>query len=421
MTQQPEIPLKRYDFKLHYRGKLYCQAELSRNIDLISAEPSGCLAIASEQRFSTVLYLLYGWINRQPVFPLLTESVSPELGKLTELLSRNLSELQYSFALAIATSGSQGKAKIALLSEQNITAHCRSLIKQIPLNEHSVWLNCLPLNHIAGVMIIYRCWFNNAAMLLHDGFDVQQIWQDIHQLSVSHISLVPRMLARLLDFADKRPLPESLKFIIVGGDKLSNRLLQRVELAGWPVIISYGMTEASSTIALGKSPEQLKPLQGFKLSIAQDAVLHISGEMLISAYAQCSTDGCYPDSRAFTGEFYQTSDRVNWDGEYLSIVGRNDEMLICGGKNIAPQYIESLLMVSEYINDVAVGKIPHDEWGDTIVALVCTKTDRVEQWIKVNIPREFQPQIILSIEQIPRNTMGKINRKQVQILIDKMS
>lgn len=404
----------KHGFKLCHQGKLYSQDEINLKIAEV-ARDSACLAVISEARFSTVLYLLYGWLYKKLVFP-----VSADFSKRAEQLCQaSLLTQKDNFILAIATSGSLSEPKIALISEYNIISHCRSLVKRIPLDKKSVWLNCLPLNHIAGVMIVYRCWLNNAVMLLHDDFNVQKIWADLQQFSVSHISLVPKMLASLLDYADGRQLPASLKFIIVGGDKLSESLLLRVKLSGWPVMISYGMTEACSTIALGETPQQLTPLDGFHLQLDHNSILSISGDMLISAYAQGDTDGCYINSNAFNQTYFKTSDQVNWDGKFLSILGRNDNMLISGGKNISPEYIESLLGAYAGIDDVAVGKIPHEEWGDTIVVLFSGDEGDFKYWIEAHIPREYQPRVLYKVAQIPRNSMGKIDRKSLQILIDK--
>ncbi len=392
------------ELKLYYGDKLYSWNELSKRFHNLPVVSQGI--VSSEQRFSTILHFLYGFVYEETIFPVGLAIIEDD-----SLFSPLLKRGTKGAALAIATSGSQAKPKIALISRDNIISHCQSFVKRIPVEASSVWLNCLPLSHIAGVMIVYRCWFNNAAMLLHDDFNVQKVWRDIHHFSVTHISLVPRMLSLLLEHSRGACVPDHLKYIIVGGDKLSDELFHRAESAGWPIYISYGMTEACSTIALGLSPNELIPLDGFEIDTAPDDVLSIKGPGVFSGYA---------DSNAGITEYewFETNDCVLWDGHFLSILGRNDNMIISGGKNIAPDYIESLLQSSEFVRDIAIGKISNREWGDTIAALICGDLNEFKVWIKQEIPSPYRPRIFVEAETIPRNFMGKIDRKAVQQLIN---
>ena len=417
------------ELTIYYRDKSYSWNDLSKKINNFSTD-SPCI-IPAQQRFSTILNLLYGFINEKVVFPVSSEFLVKETAINRCILSENS-------ALAIATSGSQAKPKIAIISRKNIISHCQSFTKIVSMETSSVWLNCMPLNHIAGIMIVYRCWFNNASMVLHDDFDVQKIWNDMHHFSVSHISLVPRMLSRLLEYSQNLAMPKNLKYVIVGGDKISDSLFQRAVSAGWPILISYGMTEATSTIAIGSKPDKLVPLDGFDIEITSEDTLKIKGAMVFSGFFQREGQGFFEreddgavegegpglisdcsDSnlRPCSSEWFETNDRVRWDGKYLSIQGRNDDMIISAGKNIPPEYIESLLSTAA-IDDVAIGKIYSSEWGDTIVALVCGDLDEFKIWIKAKIQSVYQPRFFVRVERIPRNLMGKIDRKAVQVLID---
>ena len=396
------------ELTIYYRDKSYSWNDLSKNINDFSTD-SPCI-ISAQLRFSTVLNLLYGFINEKVIFP-----VSPEFIKETAI---NRCILPENSALAIATSGTQAKAKIAMISRQNIISHCQSFTKIISIDTSSVWLNCMPLNHIAGVMIVYRCWFNNASMVLHDDFDVKKVWHDMHHFSVSHLSLVPRMLSRLLEYSQHFEIPKSLKYVIVGGDKISDSLFQQAVYAGWPILISYGMTEATSTIAIGSKPDKLVPLDGFEIELTSEETLKIKGPMVFQGFfSGLISDSVDLNMKQCNSRWFETNDRVRWDGKYLSIQGRNDDMIISAGKNIAPEYIESLFSTAA-IDDIAIGKIYSSEWGDTIVALVCGDLDEFKRWIKEKIQSVYQPRFFVKVERIPRNLMGKIDRKAVQVLID---
>ncbi|MCU7833765.1 MAG: AMP-binding protein [gamma proteobacterium symbiont of Taylorina sp.] len=331
--------------------------------------------------------------------------------------------------LAIATSGSQAEPKIALISHKNIIAHCRSFVRSIPVNSRSMWLNCMPMSHIAGVMIVYRCWFYHTAMLLHDSFNVERVWRDLHLHPITHISLVPRMLFLLLEhqlmiqknnIADST-LPKSLSYVIVGGDKISDTLYQRAVLAGWPVYFSYGMTEAASTIAIGRNPERLKLLEGFSAIINAQGTLNIKGDMVISSYANPA------DNYRFDENGFKTNDRVQIEGDYLQFLGRNDYMIISGGESIAPEYIESLLSEAPGIKGLAIAKyrddnpdnINADERGDTIVALVHGDIEQLKSWSQLHIKSCYRPRIFIKVEKIPINILYKIDRQAIEEILYK--
>jgi len=359
--------------------------------------------------------------------------------KPSELIHRlKLSQPDNDIVLAIDTSGSQAEPKSALISYNNIISHCRSFSQSISIDPDTVWLNCMPMNHIAGVMIVYRCWFYHAAMLLHTHFNVKKIWRDLHLYSISHLSLVPRMLFLLLEYqlmiqkssADDHLipdlLPKSLSYVIVGGDKLSDILYQRAVAAGWPLFISYGMTEATSTVAIGQHPEQLQPLDGFSIRINAQGTLSLKGDMVISSYANGVDKYCFDNG------WFSTNDQVQVKGDHLQFLGRDDDMIISGGETIAPEYIESLFSAAPGISDLAITKYRDDystdqcfsekssaEWGDTIVALVCGDIKPLKKWSQDHIKPCYRPEIFVELDQIPRNKLYKIDRKTIAEILHK--
>lgn len=407
---------KTSELTIYYQDDVYSWQAICRQMSGLSHSQyfqADKVTVPAENRFLTTLFLLWGWNEQWRIFPL-----SADYSALDEKIFFGDPDPQRkNVALAITTSGSQADPKVALISRTNIISHCESFVRIIPLNSKTIWLNCMPMSHIAGVMIVYRCWFNNAAMLLHDEFNARQVWQDLHRYHVTHISLVPRMLARLLDHCRGASPPKYLSHVIVGGDKLPESLYQRAQSTGWPVYVSYGMTEATSTIAIGRSPEKLKILDGFDVKVSPEGVLKIKASMVISAYADSSVNS------SIESEWLATNDQVELDKRYLKIIGRSDHMIISGGKNIAPEYIEELLSSSPGIDDIAIGKyIPSDggdAWGNTIIALVCGDIKQLKQWLEGHVKPCFQPKIFVAAKTIPRNALGKIDRKKLQLILDK--
>lgn len=277
----------------------------------------------------------------------------------------------------------------------------------------------MSMQHIAGIMIVYRCMLLNASMLLHDKFNPEQLWQDIHQYKVTHLSLVPIMLIKLLDQSKNKQavdtkLPEYLKYVLVGGGKLSEDLYQRALKANWPIYISYAMTEATSTIAIGQSPDKLKILEGFNVKRG------VSGELQIKSLMVCSW---YDDKTKYSGntDWLNTKDIVDLEEGYLKPIGRSDNMIISGGLNISPEYVEELILSSAYvetiISDLAITKQKHPQWGEIITVLAVGDIKKLEIWAKENIKSCYRPRVFIQVEGIPRNHLGKIKRQKLLSLI----
>ncbi len=415
-----------FDLRLYYQDKAYnCSELLSMAAQQFTVDDS-VLSIEAENVFSTLLALVQGYIRQHCVFPVpknVNRTQADNLFSQSENLNYPL--IPEGTALAVATSGSQAEPKIALISFRNIQAHCRSFLAQVSVNSDSLWLNCLPLNHIAGLMIVYRCALGQTGMLLHQGFNVQKVWQDMFEYPVTHISLVPAMLAQLLDIQERlqvHKLPETLSYVIVGGDRLSTALYQRALAYGWPLLISYGMTETTSTIALGKQVDQLLPLKGFELRTDMNKNLYIKGDMVFSHYLH-TEPSAHKHSSCFDKGWFKTSDKVIIKQGQLTIIGRNDYMIISGGENLAPEAIEAMLLQAPVISDIAVGSMHHEIWGQTIVALVAESLTEKQlvsfkTWLKEHIRSACRPRFFIPVSAIPRTELGKIDRRCVQTIID---
>ena len=414
---------RQFAINLYYQGKAYYTAQLRQQAAQYIMRTDSALLVDAKKPFSVVVAIVQAYVQQQCVFPLPTGGIKYLSQRLRKLIISNQQIIPADTALAVATSGSQAAPKIVLLSFENIQVHCEYFFERVALDQDSLWLHCMPLDHIAGLMIIYRCAFANASVLLHQGFHARQVWQDIFHYPVSHISLVPAMLAQLLDIQESSgidKLPDSLRFVMVGGDSISPQLFQRARAYGWPLLISYGMTEAASTIALGTQSEQLQPLRGVELRIDHNNTLFLKGHMLSRYYLDAGTGKL---SECCENGWLKTADQVRLEPGCLSVMGRSDDMIISGGENISPQVIEARLLDAPMIADIAVGALPHPLWGQSIVALVVCRdknsdTRPLQEWVKQSLPSAYRPRFFITVAEIPRTRTGKINRQQVRCQIN---
>ena len=331
-------------------------------------------------------------------------------------------------AVVIATSGSSGEPKGVMLSNANLEAAVLAARGRIPLAPGDVWLDCLPLYHIGGLSILYRCAQAGAAVLLEEGFDLGRVSEAMARHGVTHVSLVPAMLARLLDLG---PPPRSLKYALIGGGPLSAALARRAIEAGWPLRPSYGMSEAASQVAtLGVPLDQWRegmagpPLHGLEVQIVDEnggpcsgtGRIRLRGPMVMAGYAR---PGREPGLGLQDGWFLSADLGCLDHAGNLVIQGRADDMLVSGGLNVHPAEAEALLLACPGVRDAALTALPDEVWGDRLAALVAGDAEEgaVFEWCRAALPAYLRPRLVVMVPELPRGALGKLERWRLPALV----
>jgi len=332
--------------------------------------------------------------------------------------------------LFIATSGTQGEPKVVMLSSANLQAGVLASRSRLPLQVGDTWLACLPLYHIGGMAILYRCAEAGAAVVLHEGFDPQRVWNDLEKYRITHISLVPAMLARLLDICRDSP-PPVLRAALIGGGPLSAALAERARAAGWPICVSYGMSEAGSQVATlcdlpqGWIPGQVgSPLPGFEVEVVGEdgfatsgiGRIRIRGAAVMAGYANPQREV----GLGLTQGWFTSGDLGHIDVQgNLTVLGRHDDMLVSGGTNVHPQQVEEVLKRCPGVTDAALTSVEDDIWGDLLVlAVVADANDeKLEKWCRNELTGAMRPRRFIRLPALPRNALGKLDRQALRDLV----
>ena len=323
-------------------------------------------------------------------------------------------------ALLVATSGSSGRPKAVMLTGNNLAASARASASRTPLGPGDRWLVCLPLFHIGGVSILTRCALANAEAVLHQGFDAGRVMHSLAAERITHLSLVPTMLAQLLDTGQCPP--PSLRHVLVGGAALLDSLAERASAVGWPIQPTYGMSEAASQIAtLTRLPRPWRqghvgrPFDGVELALDGDGRIRVRGAMVMAGYANPALKG----GDGLDDSWFVTSDlgEIAPSGD-LVVLGRADEMIVSGGKKIHPATVEGLVANCPRLDAIGIASRPDPVWGEIVVAIFSgdLSTATLLDWCAANLPASLRPRQARRVDALPLLSNGKVDRSALRRL-----
>jgi len=272
-------------------------------------------------------------------------------------------------ATIIFTSGSTGVPKAALHTFGNHHYNALGSNANIALRPGNRWLHSLPLYHVGGLSILFRCLLAGATVALPQ--QGTSLAEAIAGLGATHVSLVSIQLLRLLrEGADLG----GLQAVLLGGGPIPSSLIETALARGLPAHTSYGLTEMASQVTTtqpGASPKELRTaghvLPNREVSISETGEILVRGETLFAGYVE----GEQIDSPLDVGGWFHTGDLGELDEDgCLRVRGRMDNLFISGGENIQPEEIEEALCRLEGIDEAVVVPVPDEEFGARPVAFV---------------------------------------------------
>ncbi|WAA09177.1 class I adenylate-forming enzyme family protein [Fervidibacillus albus] len=337
------------------------------------------------------------------------------------------------------TSGSTGKPKGVLLSQRNILSVAIMMCIETEMNEDSRILHMMPLSHSAPLHLFFVAGtYVGATHVLAPTFTPSLLLELVASEKITHFFGAP--VAYLL--AAKQPEIEkvdlsSMKRWVYGGAPLSPTEVQLIQekFKTNALMCVYGLTEAGPN-GTYLSPKDHAIKAG---SIGKRAALNCEirivneegndiqpgevGEIIL--YGEGNMAGYYKDEEktkeTMKNGWLYTGDMATYDEDgYIWIVDRKKDMIISGGVNIYPKEIEDTLKTHPDIEDVAVVGVPHPDWGETVKAYIVTskKIENLEEMCKQFLEGKLAnfkiPKLYEQIDELPRNTTGKILKYQLR-------
>ncbi|KCV59996.1 malonyl-CoA synthase [Bordetella bronchiseptica 99-R-0433] len=344
-------------------------------------------------------------------------------------------------AAILYTSGTTGRSKGAMLSHGNLASNARVLHQYWGWREDDVLLHMLPIFHVHGLFVAsHGALLAGARMIWLPRLDVDQALRYLPQSTV--MMGVPTYYVRLLaDARFDRAACANMRLFISGSAPLLTETFTDFQArTGHTILERYGMSE---TVMLTSNPyrpgdgERLggtvgKALPGVQVRVVDDAGqalaageignVQVRGPNVFSGYWRMPEK----TREEFTADgWFKTGDVGRWGGEsggrpvpadYLSIVGRSKDLIISGGYNVYPKEIETVIDEMQGVLESAVIGVPHPDFGEAVVAVVVPRAGAaidvpaMQADLKSRIANFKVPKRIHVVDQLPRNTMGKVQK-----------
>lgn len=324
-----------------------------------------------------------------------------------------------------ATSGSAGAPKWIALSKSALLASAAAVNRHLGVTSASAWGLALPVHHVGGFGVMARAREAGCAVEMSPpSWDPRGFTAWLASRRVTHTSLVPTQVHDLVA-ADCRA-PAGLVAVVVGGGRLDVAAGAAARALGWPVLASYGMTEAASQVATQALADLSRPyapapipiLSHWQVRVDAEGCLEIAGPALFSGTV---ADGCY---QMRPGPWYATRDRIAITDAGLAPLGRADDRVKIAGELVDPRQVEAGLAAALGVHAIgmAVVAVPDIRLGHrlALVAEPGVPEPQLQAAIaahNASVPRSQRIAAPIRLASLPRGALGKIQVERLREMI----
>ena len=339
-------------------------------------------------------------------------------------------------AAILYTSGTTGRSKGAMLTHDNLSSNAKVLQDYWHWQPGDVLLHALPLFHVHGLFVAsHGALLNGSKMIFLPKFDVDEIMRHLPRSTV--FMGVPTYYVRLLAEAsfDKETCANMRLFVSGSAPLLTETFNEFACRTGHTILERYGMSETTMLVSNPYEGKRIGgtvglPLPGVSVRVVKGdgtpwetgeiGDIQVKGPNVFKGYWRM------PEKTAeeFTADgYFKTGDVGKFDESgYLSIVGRSKDLIISGGYNVYPKEIESFIDEMNGVVESAVVGVPHPDFGEAVTAVVVSKPGAslseadVIGSLKSKIANFKVPKRVFFVPELPRNTMGKVQKNVLRDL-----
>lgn len=315
--------------------------------------------------------------------------------------------------------------RICILSKQAFLSSARAVNAHLQINHTDSYSLSLPMFHVAGLAISARAFV--AQIPIHkapEAWDAQTFHKSLQDQACSLCSLVP---AQIQDLVLKNlKAPSCLRLVLVGGQALSSFIYKKARQLAWPVLLSYGLTEACSQVACSS----LKSLTDYNTDLqildhiqiqCKNNLAKIKSPSLLTSYFDLKSKKLYDpkDSK----HWFTLPDKISLKNHTIFVHGRNSEDIKILGERVHLQTLSFLLEKIFYHiqGEHQLLALPDKRQGFKLTVV----SDSFETAKLLEASRTFNSQVmpfekiqaLYFVKQIPKNHIFKIKQQQLQKIL----
>lgn len=338
-------------------------------------------------------------------------------------------------ASIIYTSGTTGRSKGAMLTHNNLASNASTLVDYWRFDKNDILIHSLPIFHVHGLFVAINVTLMvGSSMIFHNKFNVEEILADMQRATV--LMGVPTFYVRLLELDGLNPeSTQSMRLFVSGSaPMLADTHIEWQERTGHYIIERYGMSETNMNTSNPYDGDRIAGTVGYplpnvdvivtdqntgkELETGEVGSVEVRGPNVFKGYWKM------PEKTAEEirdSGFFITGDLGSFDERgYLTIVGRSKDLVISGGYNIYPKELELLIDEIEGVNESAVIGLPDADFGEKVAAIIVRQSDAtitdedILNYINPKLARFKQPRDIFFVDELPRNTMGKVQKNALR-------
>lgn len=405
-------------FVIDAGGEAISFAAMSRGLGRLEPGSFGtCVASPTLEVVQTIVAHLEA---RAPIVPLHPRWTSAERERALE--ATRAGSVGPELLAILFTSGTSGTPKGARLSRRAFVGAAAASAARLGWRENDRWLLAMPLAHVGGLSVLVRTLIARRTIVLapEGPFDARRMLTLAEQREVSLLSLVPTQLARLVELGARAP--GSVRAVLLGGAACPEPVLERAVALGWPLHTTYGLTETCAQVSTAEMPVRSaadgvgRPLAGIEVEIREGRI-HVRSPFAMDGWLD-------PEAAPpFDADgFYDTGDLGELDARgRLHVHTRREDLIVTGGENVYPAEIERALLEIDGILEACVVGVPDETWGQRVAAAIVVRTPLEPAGVVVTLRERLAgfkvPRSLVTLEALPTNAVGKVDRAAVRALV----
>ena len=352
--------------------------------------------------------------------------------------------------MILYTSGTTSRPKGVVTSHANIATQVTALVEAWQWSPDDRILLCLPLHHVHGIVNVVSCALWSGAMCeMLPHFDANAVWERIAGGELTLFMAVPTIYVKLIA-AWEASSPERRKQLSAGASRLRlmvsgsaalpvGTLERWKEITGHTLLERYGMTEIGMALSNPYGGTRVPGSVGTPLPRVEVRLAGEDGEPVAPGTAgeiEVRGPNVFQEywnrpeatAQAFRNGWFRTGDTAVVENGVYRILGRtNIDIIKTGGNKVSALEIEEVLREHPSIAECAVVGVPDPEWGERIGAAIVFQPrqglnlEALSAWCKPRMALYKVPTLLLDMESLPRNAMGKVTKPAITALFQRQN